>query len=274
MKLNVLPARTGAQWVKLGFRTFFKQPLALGALFILFLATLSLVALLPAVGSIVMLALVPAFTAGLMAAARAADDGQIPLPAILFIAFRQGAARTWAMIALGLLYAAAIMVVMGISALIDGGQFLSLAIGSADITTPEQLNALALDPRFNASMWVAIALNTLISLAFWHTPALVHWHGVPPVKSLFFSSVAVLKNTRPFLFYGALWLGLSLGAGVTLQILAALAGNINVLALGMLPVWLFLGVVFFTSVWFTFRDSFAADQPPPDDAPLADQDGA
>jgi len=261
MKLNVLPARTGAQWVKLGFRTFFKQPLALGALFLLFLIILSLAMLIPQAGIVIALALVPAFTAGLMAAAREADDGRIPLPAILFIAFQQGAARTRAMLALGLLYAVAIMGVIGISWLIDGGRFLSVIAGSADITSPEQLSALALDSRFNAAMWVTITLYSLISLAFWHTPALVHWHGVPPVKSLFFSSVAVLKNARPFLFYGALWLGLSLGAGAALQTLAVLSGNINILALGMLSVSLFLGVVFFTSVWFTFRDSFAADQP-------------
>jgi hypothetical protein len=270
MKLNVLPARAGAQWVRLGFRTFFKQPLALGALFILFLAALSLIGLVPIVGDIIMLALVPAFTAGLMAAARAADGGKTPLPAILFIAFRQGAARARAMIALGLLYAAAIMVVIGISAFIDGGRFLSLAAGSADITTPEQLRALAGDPRFSLAMWVTLLLYTPISLVFWHAPALVHWHGVPPVKSLFFSCVAVLKNTRPFLLYGLLWLCLSIGAAGALMGLALLAGNATILAIGALPVSLFLGAVFFASVWFTFRDSFAADQPP-GETPPADQ---
>jgi hypothetical protein len=262
MKLNVLPARTGAQWVRLGFRTFFKQPLALGALFILFLAALSLVGLVPIVGDIVMLVLVPALTAGLMAAAREADGGKTPLPVILFIAFRQGAARTRSMLALGLLYAAAVMVVIGISALIDGGRFLSLVAGSADIGTPEQLSALAGNPRFSVAMWVTLLLYTPVSLAFWHAPALVYWHGVPPVKSLFFSCVAVLKNTRSFLVYGLLWFGLSLAASAVLAGLALLAGNGAILALGALPISLFLGAAFFTSLWFTFYDSFATDLPP------------
>ena len=33
MKLNIVPARTGIQWVKLGIQTFFRQPLALSGLF-------------------------------------------------------------------------------------------------------------------------------------------------------------------------------------------------------------------------------------------------
>ena len=36
MKLNIVPARTGLQWVKAGIRTFLQQPMALpGALFVL-----------------------------------------------------------------------------------------------------------------------------------------------------------------------------------------------------------------------------------------------
>jgi hypothetical protein len=268
MKLNVLPARVGAQWVKLGLRTFFRQPLALGALFVLFLVILSLAALVPVAGDVITLALVPAFTVGLMAAAREADGGKIPLPTILFIAFRQGAARARAMLVLGLLYAAAIMLVIGLSTLIDSGHFLSLAAGQSDIRTAEQLQAWVFDPRFNLAMGVTLVLYTLVSVAFWHAPALVYWHGVPPIKSLFFSSVAVLKNARPFLLYGLIWLGLSMGVAVVLVSLAASTGSLTVVALGALPCSLFLGALFFTSVWFTFRDSFAADKPPPASNPV------
>jgi hypothetical protein len=33
MKLHLVPARTGLAWVKLGMRTFLRQPLALAGLF-------------------------------------------------------------------------------------------------------------------------------------------------------------------------------------------------------------------------------------------------
>ena len=41
MKLHIVPARTGMTWVKLGIRTFWKQPMALAALFFMTEAALS-----------------------------------------------------------------------------------------------------------------------------------------------------------------------------------------------------------------------------------------
>ena len=38
MKLNVVPARTGLLWVRLGIKAFFKQPLALAGLFFMYMA--------------------------------------------------------------------------------------------------------------------------------------------------------------------------------------------------------------------------------------------
>ena len=43
MKLNVVPAAAGAQWVRAGIRTFFRRPVALTGLFFMFMAALSLV---------------------------------------------------------------------------------------------------------------------------------------------------------------------------------------------------------------------------------------
>ena len=46
----------------------------------------------------------------------------------------------------------------------------------------------------DGAMAVALLLHLPLFLMFWHAPALVHWHGVAPVKSLFFSVVACLRN--------------------------------------------------------------------------------
>ena len=57
MKLNIVPARTGILWVKLGLQTFLKQPLALSGLFFMFMALMSVATLLPFIGSALALAL-------------------------------------------------------------------------------------------------------------------------------------------------------------------------------------------------------------------------
>ena len=41
MKLNVVKARTGSLWVRQGIRNFWRQPLALSGLFLLFMALAS-----------------------------------------------------------------------------------------------------------------------------------------------------------------------------------------------------------------------------------------
>ena len=120
MKLNLVPARTGLTWVKLGIRTFFKQPLAMTGLFFMFMAVLSVASLLPFVGSVLALALLPAATLGLMAATLESTRGKFPMPSILISAFRAGQQRKRAMLVLGVLYALGFLGMMGLSALIDG----------------------------------------------------------------------------------------------------------------------------------------------------------
>ena len=257
MKLNIVPARTGALWARQGVRTFFKQPLAMAGLFFMFMASLSIAAFVPVVGGMLALVLVPALTAGLMAAAREAEAGRFPMPVTLFIAFRQGPQATRAMLLLGALYAAGVLLVMGVSSLIDGGRFAQLYVTGGGIT-PE----LVTDPQFRFAMWVSTLLYLPVSLAFWHAPALVHWHGVAPVKSLFFSLVAVVRNTRAFLLYGLMWMALSFAGGLLLLVLTALSGSAAVASAGLLPVALLIASMFFTSLWFTFRDCFSDSEPP------------
>ena len=50
MKLQLVPARTGFTWIKLGIRTFLRQPLALTGLFFMFMAAMTLVSKLPLIG--------------------------------------------------------------------------------------------------------------------------------------------------------------------------------------------------------------------------------
>jgi hypothetical protein len=42
MKLQILPAKQGLLWVRLGIRTFWRQPLAMTGQFFLFMGLLSL----------------------------------------------------------------------------------------------------------------------------------------------------------------------------------------------------------------------------------------
>ena len=78
MKLQILPAKQGLTWVRLGIRTFWRQPLAMTGQFFLFMGLLSLCSLIPLIGSFIGLALLPMASLGLMAATREAHLGHFP----------------------------------------------------------------------------------------------------------------------------------------------------------------------------------------------------
>ena len=104
MKLNVVPAKNGSLWVRQGIRAFWKQPLALSGLFFMFMASMSLLSLVPVLGAFLALMLLPAASLGLMAAAREVDLGKFPMPLILVAGFRTGQDGKRNMVVLGLIY--------------------------------------------------------------------------------------------------------------------------------------------------------------------------
>ncbi len=251
MKLQIVPARRGIQWVKAGIKTFFRQPLALAGLFFMFLALMSVLSLIPLIGSVIALTLLPGATLGLMAATGEASAGKFPMPLLLITAFRAGRQQLRSILILGGLYTLGFVVILGITAPIDGGKFAKLYLLGGSMT-PELLQSA----DFQTAMLVASVLYLPLSLMFWHAPALVHWHGIGPVKSLFFSFVACIRNFWAFAVYGVAWIGVFLGFGIVMATLAALLGSAEIVAATMYPAAMLMAATFFTSIYFTFVDSF------------------
>ena len=260
MKLKLVPARQGIVWVRMGMRTFFKQPLALTGLFFMFMAAMSVLSIVPLLGSGIALALLPAATLGLMVATEEANKGKFPMPVVLISAFRAGHQRLRSMAILGVLYALGFALVMGLSTLVDDGQFARLYLGGE--VNPEQL----MQSDFELAALMAMALYLPLSLMFWHAPALVHWHGISPVKSLFFSLVACLRNFWAYALFGLTWMAAFLTVGVVVAIIAAVAGSPAIINAILFPVGLSMAAMFFTSIYFTFIDTFDLTPGEPDDA--------
>jgi MFS family permease len=247
VKLNIVPARTGLTWVKLGVKTFLKQPLALTGLFFMYMAVVLVISQVPLVGPVLGAMLVPAATLGLMAATAEAASGRFPMPTVLISAFRAGRQRARAMLVLGAIYTAGSLLAMLLGTLLTGD--------APPPATPADPQAPPADMR----MLVILLLHSPLLLLFWHAPALVHWHGVAPVKSLFFSAVACLRNFGAMTIYSLAWLGLFLLVGFALSALGMVMGGVAVARSIMMPTVLILVAMFSTSLYFTFRDSFRAD---------------
>ena len=256
MKLQIVPAKQGLVWVKQGIRTFWRQPLAFTGLFFLFMAWVSVLSMVPFIGAALALLVLPAATLGLMVATEQAASGKFPMPTVMLVAFRAGQQRLKAMMVLGGLYALSFLAVMAISALVDGGGFAKVYLANAPIT-PEVVN----DTDFQTAMWLTTIMYVPLSMLFWHAPALVHWHGVPPVKSLFFSAIACWRNLGAFAVYLLAWAGVLVAGAVLIVLISSALGGNDLSAAVLMPGALLMAAMFFTSVYFSVKDCFELPEP-------------
>lgn len=262
--LNVVPAAAGKAWVKQGIQTFFKQPLALGGLFFMFLAVVSVISIVPVIGGALALIVLPAATVGLMEASKQANAGTFPMPSALFSAFRISPTKTRNILVLGVGYAAAFLLVLGISALLDGGQFAQMYL-SGEVVSKQVLES----SEFQMATWVSMVLYVPISMMFWHSPALVHWHDVPPLKALFFSWMSCIRNLKAMVVYVVSWMAVFLLGGIAMALVAGLTGSESMVSMAMLPVALLMASMFFCSIYFSVRDCFKPQNDGNPDTPVA-----
>ena len=257
MNLHIVPARTGLHWAMQGVRTFWRQPLAMSGLFFLFMASVSIVSMVPFVGGALALVILPALTLGMMAATQTAVLGKFPMPSILFVALKAGPQRK-TMLHLGGWYAMMFLGLMLASMLADGGTFAKVYFGGSPMT-PEVVNT----ESFQAALWISMVLYIPVSMMFWHAPALVYWHGLPAGKSLFFSGVACWRNLKAFSVYVLVWIGIFTGSGIVALLVASLLGDPQLMMAILMPMALMVAAMFFTSMLFTVQDCFSASPEEP-----------
>ena len=253
MRLNHVPPRTGLEWVKQGLRVFARQPLAISGLFFMFMAALTVLSVVPFFGSLVAVLITPAATLGLMAASAEATQGRFPMPSTLVSAFRKDPQHTKSILMLGALYVGALLSLVAVAVVL--GPDMPSGTDPQELT-PELVSTLLSSP----GLWLAGMLYVPVLMAFWHAPALVHWHGIAPVKSLFFSLLGCWNNRGAFVVYLLAWFGLMLGGVFLITFIAQAAGATTVGFL-VYPMALMFASVFYASLFFTFRDSFEFDLP-------------
>jgi hypothetical protein len=273
MKLRLVPASRGLQWLRQGFAVFFKQPLGFAGLFASFMFMLFLALLLPRVGSLLLLAALPLVSLGFMIGTHHALDGRFPTPRVFIEPLQQGRPARMAMLQLGLIYAAATALIMWLSNAVDAGALgQAMQLMADDKTTPEAMQEALSDGGLQMGLLLRFGLAGLLSVPFWHAPALVHWGGHPPAKALFFSLVACWRNRGAFAVYLLGWFATILLFASMSTVLFALLGQRQLMAMIAMPASLIFSTVFYVSLYFTFADCFeAGSAEPPDSSTLNEE---
>jgi hypothetical protein len=255
---SVGPAR-GAHWVRDGLRLYLKRPLAFTSLFVLFLFAALFSALVPFIGGVLQIMLIPMLSLGFMVASQSALlEG--PVKPGQFIEPLKGApAQRNALLLLCVGYGLAVALILLLSDEVANGGF-SRAMELMRRATPPQdeINALLSERGMVTGTLFGTALLTLVTIPFWHAPALVHWGHQGAGQALFSSTLAVWRSRGAFVVYGLTWLGVVMGFGVASALLFGLLGLGSLGSFVALVAGLFFSTLFYVSLIFTFNDSFGS----------------
>jgi hypothetical protein len=251
MQARIVQTARGAQWLLEGWRLFRAAPLGWLAMVFAYWLLMTLVSVVPLVGVPAASIMVPAFSVGFMAAARAAaHKGPVEL-VLLFEGFRN---HLRSQLTLGVGYFACLALVLAATALADGGALAGWML-SARRPDEEVLHSDA----FLAALGAAAALYTPVLMMFWFAPPLAAWHGTAPAKALFFSFFACLMNWRAFLAYGAVTAVVALALPLAVVSVVALA-SLGVPAMSLVfPLLIVLLPTLFASFYASYRDVFRPD---------------
>lgn len=255
MRARIVAAARGARWLVEGWRLFRAAPLGWLAMVFAYWLIMTLVSLVPYAGMAAASVLVPAFSVGFMAAARAVERGGSLELALLFDGLRH-APR--AQLVLGLAYLGALAAMLALSAAADGG-----ALARWMVTGERPDEAVLGSGELLAALLTAAAAYAPVMLLFWFAPPLVAWHSVGPAKALFFSLFACLMNWRAFLVYGALTAAVTLAAPfLALALLLVVSGGTLRTPLMSLvfPLVVLLLPTLFASFYVSYRDVFGAEK--------------
>ena len=256
MQARIVSVGRGARWLAEGWRLFRNAPLGWLAAVFGYWVLMSLVSLLPFVGAAAAAILVPAFSVGFMALARAAGR-KAPLDlSLLFDGFRN---EVRAQITLGVFYLLCLALLLGASTLVDDG-----ALAQWLLTGHRPEADVLQSQAFMAALVTTAALYMPVMLAFWFAPPLAAWHSTGAAKALFFSFAASMMNWRAFLGYGAVTALITFV--VPFIVLSALAlfsaGNMLPAATFILPLMILLLPTLFASFYVSYRDVFGYDAAP------------
>jgi hypothetical protein len=252
MQARIVPTPQGVRWLADGWRMFRAAPLGWLALVFAYWLIMTLVSIVPILGVAAASVMVPAFSVGFMAAARAAARrGPLEL-GLLFDGFRH---HLRSQIILGAVYFACLGLVLAATALADGGALAGWMLGArrpSDETVQSE--------EFFAALACAAALYTPVLMMFWFAPPLAAWHAVGPAKALFFSFFACLMNWRAFLAYGAVTTLLALVLPFA-ALMVLMVFSLKVAAMSLVfPLLIVLLPTLFASFYASYRDVFGGEQ--------------
>jgi len=251
-------AATGWLWVKEGLAIFRKQPMELLTLFFAYMFLVLLVSIIPVIGQIIPMILIPLFSMAFMQACAYVERGQKVYPNLLLSGFRSPHVRN--LVKLGTLYLLASIVAVLASSIVDGGTFLQAITGQLELDQETvQASNMTLAMMFAALVYIPAAM------AFWYAAPLIAWQEMPVGKAVFYSFFAVKRAGKAFMIYGLAWVTIGVILPVIVStLLGVVLGSPGFSMFILIPASMIITVVMYCSFYPTYTHMFGS---PPEKLP-------
>ena len=257
--MQKFPAAFGWIWFKRGFGLFRRQPAEISTLFLSYLFLMLAVGLVPVIGQIVPLLLVPVFSIAFLQACVQVEEGKRVYPNLLLVGFRSSAFPR--LLVLGALYLLAILLAVAASTLVDDGAFFRMMTQHGG-SNP----AVLAKTNWARGMLVAALVYLPFGMCFWFAAPLVAWQDMGVFKAIFYSFFAVVRAGRAFIVYTLAWFVMGvLVPSILSTIVALIFGSSLVSLMLLLPVSLILTAILYCSFYPTYVTIFKPEPAAPID---------
>jgi hypothetical protein len=225
--MSSLNASTGWTWLKEGAGLFRKQPIGLITLLFADILVSVLIGVIPFLGAMLAIVLVPCFSMAFMQACLLIDQGKRVTPDVLLTGFRQPFVKT--LLKVGLVYLAVFFVLAVIMRFSVDPDLLKQAEGAGD---PGVLPKVTGGDMLGLLVVFLLQAISVLTLAF--TAPLTYWQNMGPGKAVFYSFFSVLRSGRAFVVMLLSWFAILFGLCIVAALLLGPSGAARIVIM-----WLF-----------------------------------
>ncbi|HLU79190.1 MAG TPA: BPSS1780 family membrane protein [Burkholderiaceae bacterium] len=249
MQAAILPIHAGWFWIHQGYRICIRQPLAMffWSMTLGLLITFSY--LIPILGQMALIIATPSLTFITLSACQRIDSGETMQLGMWTQPLRDRNVRN-RLLLLGVAYLLCCLA-GGVLATVPFLESLTAALEGAT-----QVDDMALLRAMQAPMLTFGVLYVLISMLFWHAPALIGWHGIPMKQALFFSMVACWRNKWAFLLYGLSWAAIFFAVQMAASLLIVVGLPPEIVQLLLTPLNIAVAAVLYASFYPAYVSVF------------------
>lgn len=207
LQIRQVPASHAWRWIVSGFQIFKAYPAMWIILFIIYLAIVIPLSMIPLFGTVFGALAAPVFAAGMMIGCAAVAQHQELEINHLFAGFKKNTAQ---LVAVGGIYLAALLLVSVFVVMNLDKEAIDLMVKGQELTQAQAAKVM------KPAVFFAMLLLIPVLMAYWFAPLLVRLHNLSAFEAMKMSFMAVLHNILPVILYTLIFLGLTVLAIIPL----------------------------------------------------------